>query len=306
MRIIVAGGSGLIGRPLCERLAADGHEVHVLTRSPDRVKLPAGVTADGWDGRTPHGWSPLVDGSGVEGGTAVVNLAGASLAAGRWTEKRKQILRQSRLDCTRAVAEAVGKAKTPPRVLLQGSAVGYYGDRRDGEVTEDADPGDDFLARLCADWEAASRPVEAKGVRRVLLRTGVVLAKDGGALEKMALPVRLGAGGRLGSGQQGVPWIHLEDELEAIRFLLEAESARGPFNLTAPQPVTNEELMETLGRVLHRPVWLPAPGFALKLALGEMSDVLLTGQLAVPHRLQEAGYEFRFPVLEPALEDLLR
>jgi hypothetical protein len=203
------------------------------------------------------------------------------------------------------VAAAIRQAAVKPRVLLQGSAVGYYGPSGDSVVTEEHPPGDDFLARVCIDWERSTAEVEGWGVRRALLRTGIVLARGGGALPKMALPFRLFAGGPLGDGRQWVPWIHLADEVGAIRFLLEAEGARGPFNLSAPEPVQNRDLARALGEALHRPSLLPTPSFALHLALGEMAGMVLEGQRAVPRALEGLGYAFRFPALGPALHDLL-
>jgi len=306
MRIIITGGSGLIGRALAKRLAQMGHQVHILSRNPDRVKgLPGGVVAEGWDGRTPHGWGPLLNSDDASGGSAVVNLAGESIGSGRWNKSRKRRLRESRLDSTRAVVEAIAKAAHPPTVLLQGSAVGYYGPSQDATVTESSSPGEDFLARLCIDWEKASEPAEAAGTRRVLLRTGVVLAKNGGALEKMVLPFRFFAGGRLGDGEQVVPWIHLDDQVEAICFLLESSTAAGPYNLAAPQAVTNQEMTEALAKHLGRPALMPVPAFALKLALGEMSTIALTGQRALPNRLEQEGFKFRYRSLDSALTDLL-
>ncbi|MGD2115570.1 MAG: TIGR01777 family oxidoreductase, partial [Acidobacteriota bacterium] len=246
-------------------------------------------------------------GAELEGARAVVNLAGESVAGGRWTASRKRRIRESRLASTRAVCRAIERASERPEVLLQGSAVGFYGPREgDGRLTEDSGPGDDFLARVTIDWEAASRPVEEIGVRRCLLRTGVVLSTAGGALPQMALPFKLFAGGPAGDGSQWVPWIHLRDEVLAIRFLLETAAARGPFNLTAPEPVTNRELSRALGAALGRPSLLRAPSFALRLALGEMAEVVLEGQRAVPERLLAAGFEFEFPDVRTALADLYR
>jgi uncharacterized protein len=205
----------------------------------------------------------------------------------------------------RAVLEGLRRAAEKPRVLVQGSAVGYYGDTGDPRVTEEHPPGRDFLADVCVEWEDSTAEAEALGVRRPVIRTGVVLAREGGALPRMALPFRFFAGGPLASGRQGFPWIHLADEVAAIRFLLEREDADGPFNLTAPEPVTNREFSAALGRALHRPSLLPAPEFALRIALGEMADMLLHGQRAVPQRLQELGFAFRFAEPEPALRDLL-
>ena len=301
MRVIVSGGSGLIGRALVADLAADGHRATVLSRNPGRLRgLPEGVTAAAWDAKTAEALTPL-----LAGADAVVHLAGAGIADGRWTAERKRRIRDSRVNSSSAIAAAMAAADPRPAVLLQGSAVGFYGPRGDEELTEESAPGDDFLAEVCREWEQASAGVEEVGVRRALLRTGVVLALEGGALPKMLLPFRLFAGGPAGSGRQYMPWIHLADEVGAIRFLLSSPEARGPFNLTAPEPVTNKEFGRALGRVLRRPSFLPAPAFALKLALGEMSKILLEGQRALPRRLEQAGYRFQFPELEGALRALL-
>jgi hypothetical protein len=247
------------------------------------------------------GWGALAEGPD----TALVHLAGESLAEGRWTDERKRRIRDSRVRSSAAVALAIRQATVKPRVLLQGSAVGFYGDCGDEEVTEEHPPGAGFLSRIALEWEAATAEVEALSVRRVLLRTGVVLAREGGALPKMALPFRLLVGGPLGDGRQWFPWIHLADQVGAMRFLLENDATQGPFNLTAPHPVRNRDLGRALGKVLHRPSLLPAPRFALHLALGEMAAMLLEGQRAVPRALLAAGYAFRFPELGPALHDLL-
>lgn len=304
MRVIITGGTGLIGSALARDLGAAGYDTVVLTRDVGRVgPLPAGVWAAQWDGRTAEGLKPLLDGR-----TAVVHLAGESIASGRWTAEKKRRIRDSRVASGRAVLQAIRDAREKPRVLLQGSAVGYYGPRGDEAVREDAPPGSDFLADVCREWEASTAEAEELGVRRAVLRTGIVLARAGGALPRMAMPFRLGIGGPVGNGRQWFPWIHLDDEVGAIRFLLEREvpgDARGPFNLTAPNPVTNLELSQRLGKVLFRPSFLPVPGFALRFAFGELADTLLQGQRAVPSRLQELGYAFRYPDLEPALRNLL-
>ncbi|HEY57263.1 MAG TPA: TIGR01777 family protein [Anaerolineae bacterium] len=304
MRIAITGGTGLIGRALGEALLAEGHTVIVFTRRPDLVdRLPPGAQPAPWTPADPDRLAEV-----LRGADAVVNLVGENIAAGRWTRARKERIRRSRVEAGEALSAALAAlpAAERPRVLLQASAVGYYGPRDDDEpVTEAAPPGNDFLAQVTVAWEASTAPVEALGVRRAILRTGVVLSPRGGALPLMALPVRLFVGGKLGSGRQWVPWIHIADEVAAIRFLLEREDAQGSFNLCAPNPVTNAEMMRALGRVLHRPVWLPVPAFALRLALGEMSATVLTGQRTVPQRLQELGFPFRYPRLLPALEDLL-
>lgn len=299
-RILVTGGTGLLGSRLVRDLAATGkYDVVVLSRDPSG-DLPPGARFARWDGDTTDGWGHLADGA-----LGIVHLAGESVADGRWTDDKKRRIRASRIDSTRAVTEAVAAAEERPRFLVQASAVGYYGDRGDELVTESSAPGNDFLAEVAQVWEDASDGAEALGVRRVLLRTGVVLSADGGALPKMAMPFKLGAGGPLGSGRQYVPWIHVDDHVRAMRFLIEHPDASGPFNLTAPHPVRNRELADGLGRVLRRPSLLPAPKVALHLVLGEMSDMLLHGQRAIPRALNDLGFDFRFTEIEPALRDLL-
>lgn len=302
MRIVITGGTGLIGTALAARLAQEGHEPIVLSRNPDKAgaDLPTGVRAEAWDGKTGAGWSKLID-----AGTTIVHLAGAGVADERWTPSRKREIRDSRLVSGAAVLAAIREAPAQPRALLQASAVGYYGPRGDEAIDESEPPGDTFLAEVCVEWEESTREVESQGIRRALLRTGLVLTPKGGALGKMLLPAKFGANGPLGSGRQGFPWIHLEDEIGAIRFLIDREDASGPFNLTAPNPPSQAEFARALGHVLHRPSFLPAPAFALRLALGEMADMLLTGHRVVPKRLLELGYKFRFPDLEGALADLL-
>lgn len=301
MRILIPGGSGLIGRALCAELSSPDNEVVVLSRHPEKVPgLPAGARAERWDGRSTEGWQEL-----AEGAQAIVNLAGENIGAGRWSAERKRRIRESRLDACRAVVEACESAARRPRVLVQASAVGYYGPRGDEPVVEDAAPGEDFLALTCREWEAASVRVEELGVRRVLLRTGIVLSTRDGALPRLLLPFRMFVGGPIGGGRQGFPWIHIADQARAIRFLLERDESRGPYNLAAPDPPSNRDFCRLLGRVLRRPSWLPAPAMALRFLLGEMSTLVLDGQRAVPQRLVQEGYEFRFPEAEGALRDLL-
>jgi uncharacterized protein (TIGR01777 family) len=302
MRVLITGGSGLIGSALARELGAAGPDVVVLSRDPSRVKnLPPNVRAVRWDGVSADGWADWAEGPD----TAIVHLAGEGIADGRWSEERKRRIVDSRVRSSGAVAAAIRQAKVKPRVLLQGSAVGYYGPCGDEVVSEDHAPGSGFLSKVCVEWEKSTVEVESLGVRRAVLRTGIVLAKSGGALPKMALPFRLFAGGPLGSGRQWVPWIHLNDEVGAIRFLLDNDAARGSFNLSAPEPVQNREIGRALGEILHRPSLLPTPGFALHLALGEMAAMVLEGQRAVPGALQKLGYNFRFPDLRRALHDLL-
>ncbi len=307
MRILIAGGSGLIGRALVDLLLEEGHEITVLSRAPDRASLPSDVTVVKWDARSVQGWAHV-----VEEMDAIVNLAGESIAGGgplpaRWTASRKRRILESRLLATRAIVEGIRQARSKPAVLVQGSAVGYYGGRIDDVLLdEEAPPGSDFLAEVAVQWEDASAPVEAMGVRRVVARTGLVLSNRGGSLPAILRPFHLFVGGPLGDGRQWWPWIHIQDEVRALRFLLSHEHAHGPFNLVAPNPVTNREFARIVGRVLHRPAVLSTPAFVLRLLLGEMSTLLLEGQRAVPKRLLALGYVFAFPDLEEALRDLLR
>ena len=301
MKVLITGGSGLVGRALCQELSTAGHGCLILSRNPDGLSgFPAGTVFDAWNGSSAEDLRPL-----VEGVDAVVHLIGESIGEGRWTAARKQAILQSRTESSRAVAEALVASGNPQMVLVQASAVGFYGPRKSETVAEDGRAGNDFLARVCREWEAASESVEEVGIRRVVIRTGVVLSADGGALPKMLLPFRLFAGGPLGSGDQFVPWIHIADEAGAIRFLIEDEQARGPFNLVAPEGVDNRQLARAIGEELGRPSSLPTPAVALRVMMGEMSILVLDGQRAVPQRLLESGYEFRFPELQPALRDLL-
>jgi len=301
MRVVITGGSGLIGRHLTAALVASGDEVVILSRNPGRVRgLPSGVAVEAWDGESIGPWASVLEGA------AIVHLAGENIADGRWSEARKKRIRDSRVLSGRALAEAIDHTKKKPSVLVQGSAVGYYGPRSGAEpIREDDRSGDDFLARLSIEWEASTAGVENHGVRRPVIRTGVVLARDGGALPKILLPFRLFAGGPVGSGEQWFPWIHIADQVAAIRFLLRHENATGPFNLSAPNPLTNRDFARALGKVLGRPAFLPAPAFALRLLLGEMAELLLTGQKAVPARLGQLDFAFKYPTAEAALAALV-
>jgi len=302
-KIIITGGTGLIGTALAAELATLGHEIVVLSRKPSDARgLPPGTRVLAWDGTTTAGW-----GAEVDGATAIINLAGATIARPPWTEAYKQRILSSRVNAGKAVMEAVSAAAKKPGVVVQSSGVGYYGLHDDEFITEETPAGTDFLARVCVAWEASTAAVEAQGTRQVVTRTGLVLSAKGGVLPLIALPFRFFAGGPLGSGRQYMPWIHMADEVAAIRFLIEHETARGAFNLAAPQPVSNKEFGRVLGRVLHRPSLLPAPGFAMKLALGEMAELLLLGgQHVMPARLNQLGFQFRFAELEAALRDIYR
>lgn len=302
MRVIITGGTGLIGQPLSQALAADGHEVIVLSRAPEKVNnTPAGVTLQKWDGKSAEGWGELADGAG-----AIVNLAGAGIADKRWSQQRKQEIRQSRIDAGKAVMQAITAAATKPGVLIQSSAVGYYGTQTgDAQVTESFSPGGDFLSKVCFDWEASTAPAGKQGVRRVVVRTGVVLSNEGGAFPKQVMPFKFFAGGPVGGGKQWYPWIHIDDEVRAIQFLIANDKAEGPFNLAAPNPVTNQEFGKLIGEVLGRPSFMPAPGFAMQTVFGEMAVILLEGQRAVPQRLLELGFTFKYETALAALKNLL-
>jgi uncharacterized protein (TIGR01777 family) len=306
MRVIITGGTGLIGQALSANLAADAHDVVILSRAPERAtSVLEGVRMERWDASTAEGWMPL-----VEGADAIVNLAGSNLSGtgffpSRWTDERKRLIRDSRVKAGEAIVEAVAQAADKPQVVIQASGVGYYGAHGDEILTEDAPAGNDYLASLAAqDWEPSTAAVEDMGVRRAIIRSGAVLDTKEGALPRLLLPFRLFAGGPMGSGKQWLSWIHREDEAAAIRFLIENERASGPFNLTAPAPSTNAEFGRTIGRMMGRPYWIPVPGFALRLAFGEVTGVVLEGQRAIPQRLLDLGFNFQFPDAEAALKDL--
>jgi uncharacterized protein (TIGR01777 family) len=302
MHIIITGGTGLIGRALSASLAADDHQVTLLSRNPHRAAgLPDGVQVARWDARTAQGWAHLADGA-----DAVVNLAGENIASGLWTKKRKRRIHDSRVKAGQAVVQAVQAATQKPRVVVQSSGIGYYGPRGDEEIAEDAPAGDDFLSRVALDWEASTASLDAVGVRRPIIRSGAVFSTQGGAFPLMRLPFKFFVGGPLGSGRQWLPWIHVADEVRAIRFLIEHPQADGPFNLCAPDTLTNAALMRVLGQVMGRPAFMRVPAWALRLSLGELSTTLLHGQRAVPRRLLELGFTFQFPEAQAALRDLLR
>lgn len=293
MRILVSGGTGFIGQALCPQLAQDGHEVIVWSRRahPDVAEGIAAIRRlDELSGPDPD---------------AVINLAGASIADGRWTEARKRLLVDSRVETTEELVEWMRAMASPPKALISASAVGYYGQQGDHLITEDTPPSSGFTHDLCAQWEGAARKAESLGVRVCLVRTGVVLDRDGGALAKMLLPFKIGAGGRLGSGEHYFPWVHRADVAGIYQWLVKNEQASGPYNASAPHPVTNAEFTRTLGRVLKRPTLFPMPEPVLRLLFGEMAELLLVSNRMMPRRLLDEGFEFRFPELEPALRAIL-
>jgi len=293
-RFLVTGGTGFVGTALCERLLAAGHPVTVLSRSPDEVAARFGGRAEAT--------ADLAALPAEPGHDVLVNLAGESINQ-RWSDAVKERLRRSRLETTGAVVDYARRAGA--QAVISASAVGYYGDRGDEELDESSPPADDFLARLCVDWEAVTEPLEEAGIRRCLVRIGVVLDRGGGALDQMLTPFKLGVGGRLGSGRQWMSWIHRQDLVGLIEHLAGADAASGPYDATAPNPVTNREFTKTLGSVLGRPTVLPVPGFAVKLMMGEMGAVVLGGQKVLPRRTLEAGYTFAYPELRGALEAIL-
>lgn len=306
MSVIIAGGTGLIGRALTKELAQHGHEVIILSRNPDRViSVPENVKVVAWDGVSTQGWGDLVNET-----QAIVNLSGANIGGegffpSRLTDERKRRIRESRIMSGKALLEAIENAEKKPAVFVQSSAIGYYGSHGDEKLSEDSPPGDDFFAEW-KEWEKVSAPVEDIGVRRVIIRSGIIFSTGrGSALNRLVLPFKLFAGGPIGDGKQYLSWIHETDEARAIRFLIENKDARGAFNLTAPNPATNAEVGKAIAKVLHRPYYLPAPGFAFKLAFGEVSALVTNGQRVMPERLLEYGFEFQFPNLEPALQDIL-
>jgi uncharacterized protein (TIGR01777 family) len=293
MRILISGSSGLIGTAATTALKSDGHNIVHLNR-PGRAANPGDIP-----------WDPMratVDVAGLESLDAVIHLSGAGIADGRWTEERKQLLRSSRIDTTRVLVDSLSRLKQRPRVLIVASAIGYYGSRGDEILTESSTNGTDFLALVCRDWEAEASRAPAMGLRTVMLRTGVVLSGKGGALPKMLTPFKLGVGGRLGSGQQWMSWIAIEDVVGIIRHAIANEQVTGPVNVVAPNPVRNKEFTRLLAGMLHRPAIFPAPAFVLRLAMGEMADaILLSSDRVKPERMLAAGYKFRFEILEPAL-----
>lgn len=299
MRIIIAGGTGFLGSALVRQFAAAGDAVRVLTRRrrPGNGGIFVEWTPDGNAGP----WAGEVDGA-----DAVINLAGEGIGDRRWTPERKAQLVSSRLLPTRSLAAAITAAARPPAVFISASGVGYYGAGGGETLTEAAAPGTDFLARLCIEWEAAALAAARPGVRAAVVRTGIVLDGSGGALARMLPPFRFFAGGPMGSGRQYMSWIHREDWISMVRWLVHEPRAAGPVNVTAPEPVTNREFATALGAALHRPALVSAPAFALKVLLGEMATpLLLTGQRAIPAKALALGFRFRHPELRAALADLL-
>lgn len=297
MKLVITGAAGFIGTALCQTLLQQGHTLTLLTRGAPREPSTAVKRWHHWTPGTSRDWDQELDGA-----DGVINLAGEPIADKKWTATQRRRLEKSRVDATRVLVQGCAHAKQKPRFLINASAVGYYGPHGDEIITEDTPAGSDFLSQLCCNWEEEAKQAEGLGIRVVRLRTGVVLGPGGGALEKMVPPFKWFSGGPLGSGKQWMSWIHLEDEVQMILYLIENQQASGPINATAPNPEINRNFSRALGKVLHRPSWMPVPGFMLRLGLGDMADMLLTGQRVVPAAAQKLGFEFRFPNLPEALQ----
>jgi uncharacterized protein len=296
MHILLTGGTGLIGRQLCRHWLSQGHTLTVWSRQPEKVAKICGTEVRGIARLEDLGQTPV---------DAIVNLAGAPIADRPWTSKRKALLWSSRIALTETLLAWLDTRERKPAVLISGSAVGWYGDGGERELTEESAPViDDFASQLCIAWEETAQRAEALGIRVILIRTGLVLSADGGFLSRLLLPFKLAMGGPLGNGRQWMPWIHIKDQIALIDFLLHQNTASGPYNACAPKPVRNSEFAKTLGAVLHRPAFMPMPTLVLKVCLGEMSLLLLGGQKAMPVRLLEAGFTFQFTDLRAALDDL--
>lgn len=299
MNLVIIGASGFIGSTLADRLGDEGHALVLLSRIPPVETILPNKRWLTWRPGVPGDWHKSMDGA-----DGIIHLAGEPIAGKPWTSAQKEKLRNSRIETTAALVDAIRKARVKPKFLISSSAVGYYGPHGDEMLTEQSAPGNGFLSQLCLDWESEASKAEDLGVRVALLRTGIVLGRGKGALSKMVPPFRFFAGGSLGSGKQWFPWIHLSDVIGLIKFLIEDDQAKGPFNVTAPEPVTMSDFCKALGKALKRPSWLPVPAPLLSLMLGEMAEMLLTGQRAVPQAALGRGYRFKFPNALQALESL--
>ncbi|WP_272577673.1 TIGR01777 family oxidoreductase [Providencia sp. PROV271] len=298
MRILITGATGLIGTPLVQRLVARSDKVTVLSRSPQKVysRFCKAIEC----------WTSLQDKQDLNDFDAVINLAGEPIAEKRWSDEQKKLLCDSRWKITQRLTELIAASKTPPHTFLSGSAVGYYGDQGQAVVTESEQPHDEFTHQLCQHWEALAQNAQSPSTRVCLLRTGIVMSLNGGALAKVLPIFKMGAGGPIGHGKQFMPWIHINDMVNAICFLLDNPTLSGPFNMTAPYPVHNDQFAAILGEVINRPAFVRTPAFMIKAILGEAATLVLGGQQAIPKRLEEAGFQFEYIELKIALEDLFK
>jgi uncharacterized protein len=297
MKVLVSGSHGLVGRALIKSLLNKGDAVARLVR-----EAPTGSSDIEW-----HPNHEQIDAGRLNGFDAVVHLAGESIASGRWSQEKKQRIRESRVKGTQLLSSALAQTSKPPTVFVCASAIGYYGDRGSELLTEESSPGNDFLANVCKDWEAATEPVKKKGIRLVNTRFGIILDRDGGALAKMLPPFRMGIGGRIGDGKQWMSWIALADVVGALEQVIENQTLSGPVNFVAPNPVTNATFTSTLGKILRRPTFLPVPAFGARLAFGEMADaLLLSSQRVEPRRLKETAFQFKYVNLNDALSEILK
>jgi uncharacterized protein len=303
MNIVVAGGTGFIGGTLCRSLVGEGHRVSILTRRPGQVSRQTDVRLNSmsWNAQDTGPWEQV-----LEGADAVINLAGAPIADARWTDARKQLITDSRVLTTRLLVRAMSQRSSKPSTFISASGIGYYGASDDRRLDEGAARGQGFLADLCLAWEAEALRAAEFGARVVTLRTGMVLERDGGALPKMLLPFRFFAGGPIMPGSQWVSWIHRRDHIGLIQWALTTPTVSGPINVVAPEPVTMKTFCKVLGRVLHRPSWLPVPQFALNMLLGELGTLMTTGQRVIPAKAISGGYTFQYPTLEQALRAILK
>jgi uncharacterized protein (TIGR01777 family) len=307
MNMVIAGGSGLIGRELTSALTQNGDEVTILSRFPEKViDMPRGAKAVQWNGKNLDNWVKVINNAQVVINLTGENLSGNGILPSRWTQARKKRIIQSRIDSGRILAKAIEIANKKPSVFIQASGINYYKMYADKSITEEDEAGNDFLGNLSIEWEASSAAVESMGVRRVVIRNGVVLSNRGGALPSLTLPFKLFVGGKLGSGDQIYSWIHIKDIVSAIIFLIQNDRANGPYNLTSPNPVSNSEFGRTIAKVLKRPYYFTIPSIVMRLAFGEVASVVLTGQKVIPQKLIESGYEFKFSNLEDTLYDILK
>ena len=303
MKIIITGGTGVIGRALTAELTQAGHQIIIFSRSSR--KTVNGAQTIQWDIDNIESWLPHIKTADTIVHLSGENLAGKGFLPTRWSAERKQRIQESRTKTGKILVEAIQQVDEKPEIFVQASAIGYYGPHQDESLTETDSPGDDYLAQTCVEWEDSTKDLDDLGVRRVIIRTGVVLTPDSGALARLLLPYRMFVGGPFGDGRQWYSWIHIADEVAAIRFLIENSKATGVYNLTAPHPLQNREFGKTLGKVLNRPSWIPIPKFAMEAIFGEVATVVVDGQRVLPKKLQALGFQFQYTDLEPALKDLL-